>query len=139
MRKFALIVALCVCTYAQVPTYSYAQELGPVVSDSREEMVGRAGLRRAIIQSGRKAVREGSLNRSDFLRIRVGTLAPAVLKSIEDVAIMQMLASGDDTSGVLEMDADGKVDRASIDWEKLLEFIERLLPIILQIISIFGG
>ena len=36
------------------------------------------------------------------------------------------------------MNADGVVERSNIDWDALLEFLEKLVPIIMQIISIFG-
>jgi hypothetical protein len=36
------------------------------------------------------------------------------------------------------MNENGVVERSQIDWDALLEFLEKLVPIIIQIISIFG-
>lgn len=104
------------------------------VSDAK----GTAGFRKTIIQAATKAFGEGEITRKQLLKIRLGTLSPAVLTKIEDVAIMQMAASGEDLSGIVEVNSDGKINRASIDWNNLIDFVERLIPIILQIIQIFA-
>ena len=102
------------------------------------EAKGTAGFRKTIIQASKKAFSDGEITRKQLLKIRLGTLSPAVLEKIEDVAIMQMAASGEDLSGIVEVNSDGKINRASIDWNNLIDFVERLIPIILQIIQIFA-
>ena len=90
---------------------------------------------RSVIQSAIKASKAGEIRRTDVVRLRVAMMSPAFRQHAEDLAVMQMSASGSDNTPI---GADGKVDRASIDWEKLLAFLEKLLPIILQLIDAFG-
>ena len=45
-----------------------------------------------------------------------------------------MSFSGED----VPVDENGKVDVSKIDFEKLLDFLERLIPLILKLISLFA-
>lgn len=91
---------------------------------------------RTVVQAAIKAAKAGEIKRVDVVRLRVAMMSPAFRQHAEDLAVMQMSASGSDNTPI---GADGKVDRASIDWEKLLAFLEKLLPLILQLIDAFGS
>jgi len=90
---------------------------------------------RALIQAAVKANKDGKLKRAELFKLRVAMLSPAFRQHAEDLAITQMSASG--SEGV-PMTPEGAVDRASIDWDALLSFLEKLIPIILQLIEMFG-
>jgi hypothetical protein len=91
---------------------------------------------RSVIQAAVKAQRAGSLKRLDVVRLRVAMLSPAFRQHAEDLAVVQMSASGSDNTPIGE---DGQVDRASIDWEAFFAFIERLLPLLLQLLDAFSS
>ena len=63
-------------------------------------------------------------------------LSPSVRARAEDLVVMDLAASG--IEGVYTLGADGKIDRSSIDWDQLLAFIEKLIPIILDLIKLFA-
>lgn len=90
---------------------------------------------RALIQAAVKQVKDGKMKRSDLIRLRVAMLSPAFREQAEDLAIIQMSASGSDAVPIGE---DGLVERASIDWDSLFAFLEKLIPLILQLINAFG-
>jgi hypothetical protein len=139
MKTILIAIAIAL----SIPQTSYAQDISePVVvteTQDRQETAGRIKLRAGIIRAGRSAMRKGDISRREFNRIRVATLLPSVMDQVEDAAIMQISASGEDTGDIFECSDDGKINRASIDWDQLAAFLEKLLPIILQIITIFAG
>lgn len=63
-------------------------------------------------------------------------LSPSMRARAEDLVVMDLAASG--IEGVYTLDASGKIDRASIDWDQLLSFLEKLIPIILDLIKLFA-
>jgi len=99
------------------------------------EMEAQTSFHRSVVKSAMVLHKKGDIRRSQLMRLRICMLSPAFRKSAEELSITQMVFSG--SEGV-PMSADCVVDRAQIDWDELLEFLEKLIPIILQIISIFG-
>ena len=99
------------------------------------EMEAPTSFHRNVVKAAMELHKKGEIKRSQLLRLRICMLSPAFRQSAEELAITQMVFSG--AEGV-PMSSDGVVDRSQIDWDKLLEFLEKLVPIILQIISIFG-
>jgi hypothetical protein len=91
---------------------------------------------KSVIQAAVKAQRAGTLKRLDVVRLRVAMLSPAFRNHAQDLAVVQMSASGSETTPIGE---DGQVDRASIDWAGLAAFLEKLLPLILQLIDAFSS
>lgn len=106
------------------------EEAAPQDGQRVETSVDR--FHRALIAAAAKQVRDGKMKRGDLIRLRVAMLSPSFRKQAEDLAVIQMAASGSD--GVPVGD-DGRIDRASIDWDALFAFLEKLLPLILQLID----
>ena len=83
----------------------------------------------AVISAAETARKGGEIGWFSLWRIRAAVRSPRKLAKIYggvcDEAIAAGIASGTE-------DADG------FDWENILAFIERLLPLILQLISLFG-
>ena len=90
---------------------------------------------RSVLVAMRKSVRAGKMKRVDALRVRVALLSPAYRKHAEDLAVTQMAFSGSDA---VPLNDSGQVERAAIDWTALGDFIERLIPLLLQLLEIFG-
>jgi hypothetical protein len=99
------------------------------------ETVGSTGFHQALIRAAMKAQQEGKIKRVELIRLRLAMMSPAFRQHAEDLAIIQMAASGSDSVTLTDT---GKIDRASIDWEKFLAFLEKLIPIILQLIDAFS-
>ena len=99
------------------------------------EVEAQTGFHRNVIKAAMELHKKGELKRTQVMRLRICMLSPAFRKSAEELAITQMVFSG--AEGV-PMSTNGVVDKAAIDWDGLIEFLEKLVPIILQIIQIFG-
>jgi hypothetical protein len=93
--------------------------------------------RQQLIQVAVAAQKKGEISRLDLVRIRVASFSPSLVKKAEDLAIVQMAASGED--GPFSVDDNGEIVRETIDWVGLATFLEKLLPLILQLIKTFGG
>jgi hypothetical protein len=95
---------------------------------------------RNVIKSAVKAAKDGTITRRDVMRLRVAMLSPAFREQAQELAIVQMSASGSDALGsdAVPTDEDGRVIESAIDWDKLLSFIEKLIPILLQLLDAFG-
>jgi len=91
----------------------------------------------ALSKAIRASVRKGELSRAKAVRIRVAMLSPAFRKHVENLAVIQMAFSAD--ADVLPFNADGKIERANIDWDSFLAFLEKLIPLILQLMDLFGA
>lgn len=89
---------------------------------------------KTVAKAARKMRREGKITRLQQIRLRVAMLSPAFRQHAEELAVVQMAFSGGD----VPMDTDGKVDVASINWEGLADFIERLIPLIMKLMEIFS-
>lgn len=84
-----------------------------------------------VIKAAIKARKEGKITRSDVLKLRVAMLSPAFRAKAKELATIQMLAS--DQADQIPMIGE------NIDWDKLLEFIEKLIPLILKLIEIIAA
>ncbi len=147
---FSLIVAVvvgCNCQPADCQT-ALNQELDiarAAVSDNAldraEELAFETqagGFHRALVLAGHAAVKDGTLTRLELLKLRAAMLSPAMRKRAEDLVITQMLASGESPE-FIPYDDDGRVDRGSINWEGLANFLKEMAPLILMLIKLFSG
>jgi hypothetical protein len=100
------------------------------------EQVARNPFRQALLKAADAAAKKGELRRLDVVRLRVATLSPAFLERAQELAVVQMSFSGDDL-GDIPVDTDGKIEVSRIDWEGLIAFLERLVPLILKLIDLF--
>ena len=130
MIRFLLILTLCL-----LPCAVQAQDTPP--KQDVAEQVSRNPFRQALLKAADAAAKKGELRRLDVVRLRVATLSPAFLERAQELAVMQMASSGEDL-GDLPTDADGKIEVSRIDWEGLISFLERLVPLILKLIDLFA-
>lgn len=107
-----------------------------VVVESHDDQIevkeATTSFHRAVIQAATKAVRDGKMRRADLIRLRVAMLSPSFREHAENLAVVQMSASGSDN---VPLGDDGRIDRSRIDWEALAAFLEKLLPLILMLID----
>lgn len=92
----------------------------------------------ALGKAVRSARQKGAISARQAIRLRVALIAPAFRQRAEDLAVTQMAfgQSGDDEP--LPRSDDGTVNRAAIDWDNLLSFLEKLLPLLLQLLDAFA-
>ncbi len=113
------------------------------VSDGRQEQEpskvevreAQDSFHRAVIQAAIKAHKEGKIKRLDVVRLRVAMITPAFRKQAEDMAVLQMSASGSEAAPIGE---DGQIDRGSINWEGIAAFLEKFIPLLLQLLDAFS-
>ena len=85
----------------------------------------------ALLQAAAEARSAGEIDRGDYLRIWfVATFRPRALAQVQATVVHEAVSAG-----LMPPSANPE----AFDWSALLAFIQALLPIILQIISIFGG
>jgi hypothetical protein len=92
----------------------------------------------ALLKAADSAARKGDISRLSVLRLRVRSLSPAFLEQARDLAVTQIVFSGEESEFV-PFDDSGKVEVNRIDWEGLIAFLERLLPLILKLIDLFAA
>lgn len=137
MKRFVLslilLAVLAVPAVAQEKFDKFAPET------SQQEMVGRSAFHKSVLKAGAKRVRAGEMTRAELFRLRVAMLSPSFRERAEDLAVIQLSASGQAGDANVPVNDDGLVERASINWDGILAFIEKLIPLILQLIQIFSG
>lgn len=89
-----------------------------------------------FLQAVSKARQAGKITRRQALRIRIKLLSPSFRDHCEGLCVTQMVFSEAED---LPVNVDGSIDQTAIDWDSLADFLERMIPIILQLIEIFGG
>ena len=98
----------------------------------RAEFVNYQGtgpmFRKHLLEAAEAAVADGTISRSDMIRLRFATLMPRVCDRLEQAAAEQL--AHDKGCSVASMGA--------IDWASLLAFIKEIMPIILQLIALFS-
>jgi len=119
-----LCAAFLASTVSLQPSHVEAQS--PVV-----EEVSTNKFRSALLKAAQEAAKKGELKRIDVVRLRVATLSPAFLERAEMLAKVQMSASGDD----IPVDEDGRIEIR--DWEAFLQFLVKLLPLLLKLLDAF--
>lgn len=86
-----------------------------------------ADFRKTLMTSAEQAYKEGEMTRVEVFKLRVATMNPKVLRAMHQATAEHVLSEGKAKSF------------SAIDWTKLVEIIKELLPVILQIISLFGA
>ena len=92
---------------------------------------------REIIRAASKLRVKGELSRAKMIRLRVAMLSPAFRQRAKELAVTQMAFSNSDAP--ILVNSQGEIDETAIDWDSLADFLERLIPIIVQLMSIFGA
>ena len=91
---------------------------------------------RSLIKAALKAHKDGNLKRTEVMRLRVAMLSPSFRQQAEDLCLIQIASSGEDSP--FEYSDDGTIIRTSIDWEGFAAFLEKVLPLILTMLKAFG-
>lgn len=143
MKRFVMtalsVLVLTGSAYAQVGGENNINqpiefETIPVVDNNLVDVAAETPFARAVAKAARKMRREGKITRLQQIRLRVAMLSPAFRQHAQELAVIQMAYSG---AEVPTLD-DGKIDVASINFEGLLDFIERLIPLIMKLMEIFS-
>ena len=97
----------------------------------------KPGFKRELIRAVRQARVSGKVNARQAIRLRVACNSPAFLKSAEDLCVTQMAFSED--GEVLERGQNGEILRTAIDWEGFAAFLERIIPLLVDLLTQFGA
>jgi hypothetical protein len=86
---------------------------------------GRSSFRKSLLAAGRKARDAGEITSLEFFLLSAASRNPATLErmqaAVHEAAIEEGLAT-----------------TQAIDWDQLIVFIEKLIPIIIKLIELFG-
>ena len=138
MRTILIATALALCLAASTSAQDTNMS-GPVtIQETSTAIKNEDGFRRALIRAMRQRVKNGDMTRRDAVKLRVALVSPAFREHCETLAITQMVFSGVE-SDALPFDQNGKLNRADINWEGLAAFLERLLPLLLELLNMFGA
>lgn len=130
MKRF--LFSFAVCLLISVPSISIAQ----VDVQTAEVSVVEAGddvFHRQVIRAAVELNRKGELSRRDVIKLRVAMISPAFREKAQELAVIQMNASGSENAPGPD------VDPVSIDWDGLSTFLEKLVPLILMLIQAFSA
>jgi hypothetical protein len=146
LRFIPLAVAafflLCTVASAQVRIVqtTEVQQSAPVASvaspKQEPQEVKRSDFSKEVVKAAVAAQRKGEISRLELVRLRVAMISPAFRAKVEDLAVVQIAASGEE--GGFSVDEDGNIIRETIDWDGLAAFLEKLIPLILMLIKAFG-
>jgi len=112
----------------------------PVIADEPVDIpiqVAEKGFRRELLKAITKSRGKGDINARQAMRLRVACFSPAFLEKAEELCVVQMAMSVEGGE-YLEFNADGTVDQTAIDWEGLAGFLERIIPLLLELFKAFG-
>ena len=97
--------------------------------------VARTDFHAGIVSAAVRARQDGTITARESLRIRIAMLSPAFRQAAEDLAVIQIAFSGSDD---VPVDANGQINRTAIDWSNLPAFLEALIPLLIQLLQLFG-
>ena len=95
----------------------------------------RSPFHKSVVFAIGKQRQAGKLTMRQAVRLRTAMMSPAFRERAKELAVIQMAFSG----GEVPMNEAGFVDQTAIDWEGLATFLERLVPILLQLLAAYGG
>lgn len=130
-----LIDGCCSCCEAQTLAPVIRQ---PVRSSAAAAEADVSDFRTAIFRAVREARKNRSITARDAMRIRVALFSPSFRQHAEDLAITQMAFFDGEGVPELTREVSGKVDRTAINWDGLASFLERLLPLLMELLNAFA-
>jgi hypothetical protein len=87
--------------------------------------------RQSLLQAAVQAEAEGKLSREDYIRVWFSSLRPEAMAQSEAFAADHLKAT-DPATYSANLAADG-----TVNWPAILAFIQAILPLIMQIITMF--
>ena len=126
-----------------IPSVCYSQET--VAEQQFSEVASGDTFHESILKAAAKRIESAQAGpekikaRADYWRIRSAMLLPRMRAKIKELVVMQIaleVEAGNESPAVPVVD--GRVDTANIDWNALLAFLEKLIPIIITLIGLFG-
>jgi len=108
-----------------------------VESRVREEMRESGSFHRQMVRSIRTARQRGEITGRQAVRIRTALLSPAFRTEAQTLALTQLAFSGE-ADDALQYDENGNIIETAIDWEGFASFLERVLPLLIDLLVRFG-
>lgn len=136
MYRIFTFVAVSILAFS-ITTAVAGQQVQPVTSPQAQAVVTEAAgdiFHSQVISQAIKLNQEGKLQRRDLLKLRVAMLSPAFRQRAQELAVIQIASSGQESDKV-PLNEDGTVNVASIDWQGLTDFISALVPLLLQLLE----
>ena len=106
-------------------------------SDFSETVSASREFRPAFLRAIRQARKSGDINLRQAIRLRTASFSPAFLEEAKALAVVQIAFSGE-TSDEVPVTEAGAIDVNGINWNGLIQFLEALIPLLLQLLNAFG-
>ena len=103
---------------------------------------GQESFRQAMIDAGKQALTNGTIDRRDMLRLRVSMIMPRTRDHIQAMVLQELWLDG--TIGD-HFTSEGKYDVSQVAWgdgailQKLIDNLPQIIEFIRSLIDIFGG
>ena len=136
MRPLLLLLALLACYSSFDAAPVVATEPAAIVADDSplELSEDKQKFRKSLIKAIRESRKDGKITAGEAVRLRVASWSPAFIERAQQLAVVQMAFSGEDSDAVPYTD-DGRIDVANIDWEGLIKFLELMIPLLLKLLA----
>ena len=132
MRHLIAILLIC-CSW--VPLQD-PQNIPPAVTPSEVAVQTQpVTFEVAITRAIERQVASGDLTRESAIRLRVAMRSSSFRHHAENLAMVQIAFSG---SANAPFDENGKLDRSRVKWGELSMYADRLLPMYVQLLDMFG-
>lgn len=134
MSQFILSAFLCLVFVGPAVGQDYQQ---PKSNQTKQlKIPQRTKFHNALSKAIKQRRQRGEISGIQAIKLRVALFSPAFRKRAEDLAVTQLVFSAGEPP--MPLDTNGRVDRTSIDWDGLAGFLERLLPLLLQLLEFLG-
>ena len=131
MRLFLAIV-LGVLFVGSATAQDVSTPAKPVIT----EVAAGDSFHASMVKALKSAADSKQITKRQSRRLRIKLLSPAFRAEVKELAVTQMAFSDD--ADWLPRSADGKVQVGDIDWSEIISFLEKLIPLIERLISLFG-
>ena len=109
--------------------------IGSPAESSVQWFGSRKRSRQVIVEAAEKAQAEGTIDASQLQAIKLAARSPRMLARIEDLIVEKAQASG---AYQFQLDRNGDVIAAAINWEAIGDFIIKIAPLIFKLIEMFA-
>lgn len=122
----------CNPTKSDVPVelQKSAAKLTSAISDPdlKSMVVTESGFRKSFVEAVKRAQDKGSITGAQAFKLRVASFSPGFVKQAEKIATVEGCCTGEIPYSSV----------GAVDWNALADFLERILPLILEFLAQLG-
>ena len=132
--RFVLFAALAAFLSLSACSVSAQEPKGDVELVSQD--LAERGIRAPLLEAIKQARKANRITAFQAVRLRVATFSPAFLDRAQELCLVQLSFTEDGPD--LPRTETGAIDEQAIDWEGLAAFLERVIPLLIDLLKSFG-